>query len=451
MTSLSATTYEIKDDDPFLKAMEWLLEPMKADIRNILKSHNDLKNDLKVDIMQMHQLREDNIILTNRLQKVEAQNKVLTKRVCTLEDRILQNNIIIHGIREGPWETEAIRQEKLYQAFSDTVLGRTFDERMETARTMYITRSRRIGKFRQMSSRPISVEMLYKSDADYLLNNRKYFSEGIYIDKEYSKETEAARKILHPYFKAARKMPKYQRKCRLDGNTLVLRGISYNIDTLHKLPEELQGHNISSSTNETCYGFFGSINPFSNFHPTEFNFEGKTFHSSKQLVQFKKAKFFKDEQCASQILASDTTLECKDIAKNISGFDYQAWNDNAKDQCKEGISAKFLSHSWLAEKLLSTGDKIIVECCCDKVWGTGVPLQEEDCLDRWKWESQGILGEILQEVWTQLKERLATTTTTTSGDSTSEDASQSLDPVTSPTEEPISTATSPSQQTMETS
>ena len=127
MTSLSATTYEIKDDDPFLKAMERLLEPMKADIRNILKSHNDLKNDLKADIMQMHQLKEDNIILTNRLQKVEAQNEELTKRVCTLEDRILQTNIIIHGIREGPWETEAIHQEKLYQAFSDTVLGRTFD------------------------------------------------------------------------------------------------------------------------------------------------------------------------------------------------------------------------------------------------------------------------------------------------------------------------------------
>ena len=54
MTSLGSTTYEVKDDDPFLKAMERLLEPMKADIRNILKSHNDLKNDLKVDIMHMH-------------------------------------------------------------------------------------------------------------------------------------------------------------------------------------------------------------------------------------------------------------------------------------------------------------------------------------------------------------------------------------------------------------
>ena len=92
-------------------------------------------------------MKEDNIVLTTRLKKVEAQNELLTKRVCTLEDRILQNNIIIHGIREGPWETEAVRQEKLYQAFSETVLGRTFEEHMDTARTMYITGSKRIGKF----------------------------------------------------------------------------------------------------------------------------------------------------------------------------------------------------------------------------------------------------------------------------------------------------------------
>ena len=256
--------------------------------------------------------------------------------------------------------------------------------------------------------------------------------------KNIQKETEATRKILHPYFKAARKMPKYQRKCRLDGNTLVLRGVSYNIDTLHKLPEELQGHNISSSTDETCFGFFGSINAFSNFHPTEFKFKGNTFHSSEQLIQFKKAKFFKDDQCANQILATDTALEYKDIARDIVGFNYQTQSKNAKEQCKEGICAKFLSHTWLSDKLLTIGDKTIVECCRDKLWGTGIPLQEDDCLDRRKWESQGILGEILQELRTLIRERAATT---------SVDVSESPEQNTSPNE--VTTLPLPSQQTME--
>ena len=278
----------------------------------------------------MNRLKEENIILTERVKRVEELNESLSKRVCALEDRILQNNIIIHGIQEGPWETEEIRQEKLYYAFSDTVLGRTIEERMDTARTMYITSSKRIGKFRQMSSRPISVEMLYKSDAEYLLRNRRHFSEGIFIDREYSKETEAARKILRPYLKAARKIPTYQRKCRLEGDTLVLKGLSYTVKTLHKLPDELSASNISSTSDENTFGFFGSINPLSNFYPTKYEFEGNVFHSSEQYIQYTKAKYFGDDECAKNILSTNSALECKEAARGITGFDYTRWEEQAK-------------------------------------------------------------------------------------------------------------------------
>ena len=390
--------YELNDDDPFLKAIERLLKPMRNDISTILKSHKELKDNL----IQMTKLQEENVTLRERVEKIEARNERLSKRVSALEDRILQNNIIISGIKESPWETEAVRQEKLYQVFSDTIIGQTYDERMDIARTMHISGSRRIGTFRQMSSRPILVEMMYKSDAEYLLNNRRYCS-GIYIDREYSKETEAARKRLRPYLKAARRLPKYRGKCRLDGDNLVLRGISYTVNTVHKLPDELQSFNVSSTTNEDTFGFFGSINPLSNFHPIQFDHEGTTFHCSEQLIQHRKAMFFGDTKCAKDILAAETALDCKNIARDINGFDYTVWEQRAKEQCKEGIYSKFVTHPWLQEKLLSTGTKTIVECCRDRLWGTGIPLHEENCLDQRMWESQGILGEILQEIRTRIK------------------------------------------------
>ena len=37
------------------------------------------------------------------------------------------------------------------------------------------------------------------------------------------------------------------------------------------------------------------------------------------------------------------------------------------------------------------------------VWATGVPLNHDDCLDRSMWLHQGILGEILMEVCSELK------------------------------------------------
>ena len=68
------------------------------------------------------------------------------------------------------------------------------------------------------------------------MNNKKYLGEGIYVDCEYCKATEEKRRILRPFLKAARKLPRYHKKCRLDGEALVLRGISYTIDKLDRLP-----------------------------------------------------------------------------------------------------------------------------------------------------------------------------------------------------------------------
>ena len=181
--SSTATVAELADDDPVLRAMEQLLEPMRADIQALVSSHKELKSDYN----QITKLREENLKLSEHVQKVETLNVQLNKRVCELENRILQNNVIIHSIREGTWETEAVHQEKLYEAFSETVTGRTIEERLDTVRTMYITGTKRIGKCRSMSSRLISVEFLYKSDADYLLQNCKYLAHGIYIDREYCK------------------------------------------------------------------------------------------------------------------------------------------------------------------------------------------------------------------------------------------------------------------------
>ena len=117
---------------------------------------------------------------------------------------MLESSVILTGIREGLLEMDDVRKEKIYEVISERVLGHTLEERLNTARVMYIKNSRRIGRYRQMYNRPIVVEFMYKEDADCLLNNRRYLTQGIYIDKEYSKETEDNRKILCPNLKAAR-------------------------------------------------------------------------------------------------------------------------------------------------------------------------------------------------------------------------------------------------------
>ena len=45
-----------------------------------------------------------------------------------------------------------------------------------------------------------------------------------------------------------------------------------------------------------------------------------------------------------------------------------------------------------------TGSKKIVECANDHLWGTGVNLNRDDCLNSEKWISPGILGKILEGI-----------------------------------------------------
>ena len=65
--------------------------------------------------------------------------------------------------------------------------------------------------------------------------------------------------------------------------------------------------------------------------------------------------------------------------------------------CASGIKCKFDQNPKLKLSLLKTDDKAIIECSADEVLGTGIPINDEQALDKDRWINQGILGEILEE------------------------------------------------------
>ena len=93
-----------------------------------------------------------------------------------------------------------------------------------------------------------------------------------------------------------------------------------------------------------------------------------------------------------------TSLGCKQAARDVLNYDSRRWISNAKEICKSGIEAKFMQNPALMNLLRSTGKKKLAEASYDNVFGTGVPLNSEDCLNESKWEGVGILGEILMDI-----------------------------------------------------
>ena len=170
----------------------------------------------------------------------------------------------------------------------------------------------------------------------------------------------------------------------------------YSHNNLEELPEDISAASVSSKENENVVGFFGELNPLSNFHQSPFVYNGVEYTCSEQLIQYQKALYFGDKTSADKILNAQTGLDCKKLSKEITNYNHYKWKIEARVRCEEGIKAKFMQNSGIRSYLLNTGTKKIVECCNDKLWGTGIPLYDENCLNPTHWTNQGILGEILE-------------------------------------------------------
>ena len=119
---------------------------------------------------------------------------------------------------------------------------------------------------------------------------------------------------------------------------------------------------ITTKSNEHTVGFFGEVCPIRNFYPSSFFYQGKEYHSSEQFIQHMKAKHFNDQTSEREILAAETTLDCKIAVSDIRGYDHKNWCKYAQDLRRPGIDAKFSQNPNAMQTLLETGTKQLVEC-----------------------------------------------------------------------------------------
>ena len=322
-----------------------------------------------------------------------------------MENKALEFNLIFRGLKEEINETDEGLKEKIYWNIADTIDRYDQNERLAVAHTFTIRRCRGLGKPNPSRSRPVSVEFDRRADADAIYEYRYHLTGGLYVDREFNPETENSRRILRPILRAAKMKPEYRYKSRMENDKLVIDGKKYGVNDLNLLPQKLHPFEVTTKSNEETLGFFGELCPFSNFYPAQFTHEGIKYNSSEQLIQYKKAMYCGDKTTAMKILGAKTAISCKQLAYQIQNYDHQGWIDVAKGLCRDGISAKFDQNPSLCRKLLSTGEKTLVESSCDDIWGTGVPLFRWDCLNRTHWKGNGILGTLLVDIRDSLRRK----------------------------------------------
>ena len=93
--------------------------------------------------------------------------------------------------------------ERIFAEISNTVVGSDYDEKVEMAKKMTIRSCRQLGRYNRNRARPISCEFVHPEDVSYIIENRNYLQEGIFVDYEYPAEIERKRRLLLPILRAA--------------------------------------------------------------------------------------------------------------------------------------------------------------------------------------------------------------------------------------------------------
>ena len=366
-----------------LETLKACLIPIHQELRNLRTCLDTNVEQISKNSVTVKKLEQTTKSLNQKYDKLKQENHNLQSQLDRIENKQLENTIIMHGVPEVDYEHASNRLEDIYHILADLVDHRYEPQtRLSTVKEATILSTRRLGPYQRNSKRPrpINIQFAYRFDVEWVFQYKKYLRPGVYVDQAYCLNTENNRRLLRPIWKAAKNTSTYRGKCKMEGDQLVLNGRRYTAKDITSLPTELNGYSVTSKTTTDSVGFFGELNPFSNFHDCQFEINGRTYHSSEQYIQHAKANFFGDRETAARIMSCNNALACKMESRNISygSRDPLSWNTVAKEKSKPGVKAKFDQNRGLMNILLNTGRRRLIESSYDKLWGSGIPLYNDN-------------------------------------------------------------------------
>ena len=328
-------------------------------------------------------LREENINLKESMLKLECQQR--------------RENLVFEGLDEELGETD-------YDCYNKIVFAMSFLPNINPY-TVKISRCHRVGPFIKGRKRPIVAHFNWYGDRQFILHNRGYLPRAIGVHEDFPQEIEDRRRSLKPILKEAKTINKYKNSY-LTVDKLIIGRKVYTVaprNNLNELPPELNPETVSEKRNDQVLVFFGQNSVFSNFHPAKFTSDNIRYSCNEQFIQASKAKLFDDDVASSRIMKTDSPYVMKQLGSRIKNFNRATWAREAPAIARKGLMAKFSQNSQMHDKLLATGERNIAEATREKLWGNGVSLQSDGCLDVQQWAGRGVMGDALIYVRDALK------------------------------------------------
>jgi ribA/ribD-fused uncharacterized protein len=135
---------------------------------------------------------------------------------------------------------------------------------------------------------------------------------------------------------------------------------------------------------------------------------GLIFNCTEQYFMYYKALTFSDgndinNNIATKILLTSDPFEIKRLGREVNDYDDAVWGNIRYNVMLRGNLLKYSQNHDILIKLLSTGNKTLVEASpTDKIWGVGLAEKDPLILDSNNWQGQNLLGKCLMDVRTRL-------------------------------------------------
>ena len=143
------------------------------------------------------------------------------------------------GIPESPYETPDQLRNKIIEAMLPTCDGPNVDTKWQTYKNIPITDCHRIGTYAKTNKRVVRVSFLFMKHKLCLLSQKNTLNPGIYVDEAYPEIVQKRRMTLRPILKLAKSKTEYKGKCKLEYDSLIIKGIRYTVESLNRLPTDL--------------------------------------------------------------------------------------------------------------------------------------------------------------------------------------------------------------------
>ena len=150
--------------------------------------------------------------------------------------------------------------------------------------------------------------------------------------------------------------------------------------------------------------FFTEKDWLSQWYPSKLIVHGITFPTAEHFMMYRKAMTFEDFKSAEKVLKAKTPKDAKAIGRKVKNFTPDYWDTIKESVVIQGSIQKFNQNLELKNRLLSTGNKVLVEASpYDKVWGIGISQYHLDAVYPNHWRGQNLLGKCLMEARSIIK------------------------------------------------